>query len=72
MSGVALSTPGIIRAPMADGGIYCKKVFNLFGIVLLDKKRKGINRGPYVTAAIPRISGIKLFTVSPFCRIFPW
>jgi len=60
-SGVTVSTPGIIRAPMAAAGMHFRKASNLLLIVLLDKMKNGSNRGRYVTAAIPRIIGIILF-----------
>jgi hypothetical protein len=64
ISGVALKTPGIIKAPMAVAGIHFKKASTLVLIVLLDKNRKGSNRGVYVTTAMPRIRGIRLLTGS--------
>ena len=62
MSGVALNTPGMIKAPIAATGIHFKKASTLLGISVRVNNKNGINLGPYVTAAIPRIRGIRLFT----------
>jgi len=62
ISGVALNTPGMIRAPIAATGMHFKKASTLLGVFLLVNIKKGISLGPYVTAAIPSIRGIRLFT----------
>ena len=62
ISGVTLNTPGMIKAPIAAAGIHFKKASTLLGISRLVITKNGISLGPYVTAAIPRIIKIRLFT----------